>query len=90
MRTIQIRAAEPTHHDGMKPRATIIIDQAHPDAERLDGVAMQAEAEILVDALLASLPGGTLDRVVAELLRRRASGLVVAHRAPASQRGVRA
>lgn len=87
MRTIQIRAAEPTHADGVKPRATIVIDQAHPSAERLDGVAMQAEAELVADVLLATLPGGTLDRVVAELLRRKASGLVVAHRAPASQRG---
>lgn len=87
MRTIQIRAAEPTHHDGVKPRATIIIEQAHPDAERLDAVAMQADAELVADVLFATLPGGTLDRVVAELLRRRACGLVVAHRAPASQRG---
>lgn len=87
MRTIQIRAAEPTHADGMKPRATLIIDQAHPTAERLDAVAMQAEAELVADVLLATLPGGTLDRLVVELLRRGASGLVIAHRGLAPRGG---
>lgn len=82
MRTIQIRAAEPTHADGVKPRATIVIDQPHPSTERLDAVAMQAEAEILVDALYAVLPVGTLDRVLAELLRREASSITTAHTKP--------
>ena len=77
MRTIQVRAAEPTHADGVKPRATLVIEQAHPNAERLDAVAMQADADLVVDVLLATLPGGTLDRVVAQLLRHRASQLTV-------------
>lgn len=82
MRTIQIRAAKPTHVDGMKPRATLVIDQAHPSAEPLDGVAMQADAELVVDVLFATLPGGTLDRVVAELLRRKATDLTVTYPRP--------
>jgi hypothetical protein len=77
MRTIQIRAAEPTHPEGVTPRATLVIDQAPPSAERLDPVAMQADAELVADVLLATLPGGTLDRVVAQLLRHRASQLTV-------------
>ncbi len=38
----------------------------------------EREAGEVTDALCAALPGGTLDRVVAELLAHRVSGLVVA------------
>ena len=37
------------------------------------------DAEQLADALYASLPGGTLDLLVVELLRRKASQLRVAY-----------
>lgn len=82
MRTIQIRAAAPCHENGVVPRLTIVLEQPAPNAERLDEVAMQAEAEILVDALYAALPVGTLDRVLAELLRREASSITTAHTKP--------
>ena len=37
------------------------------------------DARIVVDALLESLPGGTIDRIVARLCRFKASSLVVRH-----------
>lgn len=42
----------------------------------LTGV-FEKEAEKIVDALIASLPGGTIDQVLALLLRRKASIYVV-------------
>ena len=38
----------------------------------------QNQAEQIADALCASLPGGTLDRLLAELLKRKASHFVIA------------
>lgn len=45
--------------------------------QRISGERYAHEAGRLADALLASLPGGTLDRLVADLLYRRASHLAV-------------
>jgi len=38
---------------------------------------MQQDAEDIVVALVSTLPGGTFDRVLAEMLRRKLSSLVV-------------
>ena len=46
------------------------------DTLREVGALYQKQAEILCDALLASLPQGTSDRLLAELLKRKASYLV--------------
>lgn len=39
----------------------------------------QEQAVLLVDALQSALPGGTLDRVLCELLKRKASHFRVAY-----------
>lgn len=48
--------------------------------------SFEEDARRIVDALEASLPGGTLDRLLAELLRRKASLLVVRRSAMATGR----
>ena len=46
------------------------------------GNIFEHDATVVFDALTASLPGGTLDRITVKLLQYRASQLVVAHRKP--------
>lgn len=45
----------------------------------VSGERFDQQAKAIVDALFASLPGGTLDRVLVEMLRRTASHLVVSY-----------
>ncbi len=58
---------------------TIIFDREFPnpisldDAMKLHGDA----ADRLADVLCNTLPGGTLDRLIAKLLERKASALIV-------------
>lgn len=62
---------------------TIRIDTPCPEIESGPGFERrvnqfyQTEAEVLVDALWEVLPGGTLDRVFAEMAKRKASLLVI-------------
>jgi hypothetical protein len=61
------------------PEITIIIIDEFPQTESLKYSAdiFELEAQNLSDILCRSLPGGTLDRLIAELLKRKASSLVV-------------
>lgn len=55
---------------------TIVVDVPLPDADlSLDAAAAlyDLDAEIIVDALFASLPQGTVERVLAKMIMRRAS-----------------
>ena len=62
---------------------TIKIDTPCPEIEGGKGFERRAnqfyqtEAEVLVDALWKALPGGTLDRVFAEMAKRKASLLII-------------
>ncbi len=58
---------------------TIVIAGTSPEFEELQQYARhyQSQAVLLVDALFASLPGGTVDALLCELLSRRASLLRV-------------
>jgi hypothetical protein len=55
---------------------TIAVDVPLPDADLgLDAARaiFDMDAEIIVDALFASLPQGTIERVLAKMIMRRAS-----------------
>ena len=62
---------------------TIVIDTAVPDLlsgddwEQHARTYFEEQAATLADALFETLPGGTLDRLLAEFLRRKASLFVV-------------
>lgn len=58
---------------------TLIIEEPIPSMKTLvaQDAIQQANAEIVADALCSSLPGGTLNRLTAELLLRAAGSLVV-------------
>lgn len=61
---------------------TIAINREIPRHEGTGWLArqreeFQQEAENIVDALEQSLPGGLLDRVAAEMMKRKASDLIV-------------
>lgn len=79
MRTIAIHRAQghALTPDGPEP-VTIIIEETFPDFGGVDG-GLEARrthttnATTLAEALAATLPGGTWDRLVAEMLRLHAS-----------------
>lgn len=58
---------------------TIILNRQLPEIEQLGESrrVFEREAITLATALCITLPGGTLDRLIIELLRRKASSLVV-------------
>lgn len=81
MKTVNVLKAAPTCDE--VESVTIVIDQVFPDICgtpcSLSEVAFVHDdnAERVVDALCAALPGGTLDRVLAQLFARRSSLLSI-------------
>lgn len=80
---VSVCMCDPPRRPTSRPVA-IFVDQPIPSAELREGDFVknheqffQKQALLIVDALQASLPGGTLDRVQAELCRRRAVNWVV-------------
>ena len=61
------------------PNLKIIVESQMPDNFSIEAAReiYTAEAKVLADALLKSLPGGTIDQLLAELLERKASLLRV-------------
>lgn len=79
---VDVHQAQPVAKD--LPVANVTIDIRRPvpelpvgDVERYDNLYQQ-DATAIADALFASLPGGTLDRLIAIMLTRKASHFVVA------------
>ena len=58
---------------------TIDLHEEFPEFKTIDehSVLFEKEALTLADALLDALPGGTIDRLLAELLRRKSTSFVV-------------
>jgi hypothetical protein len=79
-----IYTASPLTRDEQPPTLEIIanvsIDAAMNRSDPLPEWAAfyQAQGKELADALCNALPGGTLDQLLAELLRRKASHFAVA------------
>jgi hypothetical protein len=61
------------------PRLTIICDQSVPDMEQTEDyrTVYRQEAVRLLDAMSATMPGGLVDALLAELCARKASLLRV-------------
>jgi hypothetical protein len=77
VKTVGIHRAEPINGHGGEPTVISITELAPafgPIGEVEVAVALWTEqGKRLADALYDSLPGGTLDALLAELFRRRAS-----------------
>ena len=58
------------------PDLRLVAMQPFPDSPGTEAL-FGSDAKQIVDALLASLPGGTIDRVLVLMLQHRASSLVV-------------
>lgn len=56
-----------------EPIGIVLTDEGLKDSRELH----RRQAKLVSDALFASLPGGTMDEMIAELMRRRASILSV-------------
>lgn len=77
---ITVHRADPIHDEEM-PTGAIHIDKPQP-CEGEPEHRFQTDAEAIADVLWNTLPGGTIDRLVAEMLRRHASLLRVRRTAP--------
>lgn len=75
MRQVNIRKREPTRDEPVEGVAIIIDGKLPPPGERMGtaGAAFADDGRALASALLETLPGGTVDALIAELLIRRAS-----------------
>ena len=72
---IQVCKADPLFTDRPTQGATIAITGQLPDGDK----PFKSDAKAIVQALVRTLPGGTLDQVLVLLLEHRASKLIVAH-----------
>ncbi len=84
MKELEIYKAQPTtrHHEPIPDVVIRIGPMQCPQPSTFNNVALdastfEADAIALAHALRSSLPGGTLDRLVIELLKAKASSLVV-------------
>lgn len=84
MKQIHIHKAQPVG-DIFPESVEIIIKRTAPEAFNLDlwKEFTKKEAHTLADALFSSLPGGTIDALLIEMLERTRSLLVVPHRCSA-------
>jgi len=77
---LQLHRAQPIGSQ-ILPVVTVTIETAVPEKNTLEAARALylADALCLVDALYASLPGGTIDAVLYVLLERKASLLSIAY-----------
>ncbi len=85
MKTIEIYVGQPIGNDEVQPLA-IILKNTFPDCKDKDWMEkskslFKSEAEKLEKILIDSLPGGTYDALLGEMLKRKASCFVVSHKA---------
>lgn len=83
MKTVYIAKAQGVSSDDPTESLTLVFDQE----TRGTYGQMSNDALALSDALWAVLPGGTIDALLCELMRRRSSMLVVGFRDDRAQDG---
>lgn len=82
MTTLACHRASPIGSQVIAP-LTIVLAAAFPDLPTDEGRALHLrDAQHLASALSSTLPGGTLDRLTAELLARQATLLRIPHTFP--------
>lgn len=81
---VSVFKAQDTVRDQPVPSLEIVAYHAIPNSPSLEAASeiFQDDAKRVMAAMLASLPGGTLDQILVELLRAKASHFVVPHGAP--------
>ena len=82
MRTIAIFKAQPAISSEPVGSVKIVIDDPFPDVHGPGSVAKanaihEEQGKKIAEVLCSALAGGTLDALTAELLRRKATSLVV-------------
>lgn len=88
MKTIFAYRAQPIGDQVIEP-VRIVIEEQMPSPDRMVGTTaeilakldgtFQTQAQNLEIALYNSLPGGTYDRLLGEILKRKASHFIVSH-----------
>lgn len=72
---IRVHKAQPVLPDDDIPDLTILANKEIP--EHADEMRLKLDAEKIVAALFRCLPGGTIDHMLADMMRRRATQLHV-------------
>lgn len=72
---VRVHRAKPTLPDDDIPDLTIFVNKEIP--EHADEMRLKLDAEKIVAALFRCLPGGTIDHMLADMMRRRATQLHV-------------
>ena len=84
MKTFKVEAAQPIGTDDPSEAHILIArDTWRATYSTVELLAkFDNDAHVLAEALFGSLPGGTLDRLLAIMLKRKASSLVVSYPDP--------
>jgi hypothetical protein len=79
--SISVAKAEPSVTGEPTRKGTIVINEKVPDFASLSEAAdyYEEQAQMIERVLYGTLPGGTYDRLLGALLRRKASHFRVAH-----------
>jgi hypothetical protein len=79
MGDIRLYKAQSMPREQALPSLTIRIEEEIPKRDTLQqaGAQFADQARLLVDALITSLPGGTFDAILVEMMRRKVSLFVV-------------
>lgn len=83
MKRVEVKGAAPRYKGDITEPVEIVI-RGHWEYSRKDELStvdarLQADAQILFDALRKTLPGGTFDRLLVMMLKDAASHFIVAH-----------
>lgn len=81
MKTLRISIAEPIFANAKKTEPVIISIAEQLEKGSVGNATFKADGKLLAKALLNSLPGGTLDALLVELLKQKQSVLRVAYEA---------
>ncbi|RJP48768.1 MAG: hypothetical protein C4586_08625 [Anaerolineaceae bacterium] len=79
MKTVSICKAQGIPRVNSIEPVTIVIEREFPEYKALSQSAehFEKDADALVGAILTTLPGGTIDRLICKLLQKKASLFVV-------------
>lgn len=81
MKTVSVFKAQPMPRRPEIESARLLMEVELPDTADLETArgTYEAQAKLVLDVLVVTLPGGTMDALLVDLLRRKASLFVIPH-----------
>lgn len=89
MKTIRLYKAQPISGNNFAHSVTLVFDEEIPTSPTLQEAQKlhQQQAEKLAEVLFKTLAGGTVDALLVEMLKRKASLFIIPHPDPIDPRG---